>query len=101
MFGKKKKEDAPKIYVAPIKEALQRLLELDEKDLLKQNKVKAYYTELTDILRLYLWNRYSIRTLERTSEEILESLRNSYFKDDEAYNELKEIFKFLEKEGKN
>ena len=41
---------------------------------------------------MYLWNRYAIRTMERTSEEILESLKNYDFKDDDAFNTLKEIF---------
>lgn len=72
--------------------ALRELGKLKENKLWQQDKIKEYYTVLTDILRMYLWNRYSIRTMERTSEEILQSLRASEFKDDDAYNELKEIF---------
>jgi hypothetical protein len=74
IFRKKKKEDTPKIYVAPIKEALQRLLELDEKDLLKQNKVKAYYTELTDIVRTYIEKDIKIPALESTTNELIETI---------------------------
>ncbi|PLX16278.1 MAG: hypothetical protein C0597_08065 [Marinilabiliales bacterium] len=58
----------------------------------QQDKVKEYYTDLTDILRLYLWNRYTVRTLERTSEEILDSLKNIDFSDEEAFETLKDIF---------
>ena len=72
--------------------ALRNLSRLKDDKLWQQDKIKTYYTILTDILRVYLWNRYSIRTLERTSEEILESLKNSDFKDDEAFISLKEIF---------
>ena len=72
--------------------ALRDLNKLKEEKLWQKDRIKKYYTELTDILRVYLWNRYTIRTLERTSEEILESLKISDFKDDEAFNTLKEIF---------
>lgn len=72
--------------------AFRDLERLKKDKLWQQNKIKEYYTDLTDVLRLYLWNRYSIRTLERTSEEILGSLEISDFNDDEAYNTLKDIF---------
>jgi hypothetical protein len=72
--------------------ALRDLTRLKDDKLWQHDKTKSYYTILTDILRLYLWNRYSIRTLERTSEEILDSLKASDFKDDELLNSLKDIF---------
>lgn len=72
--------------------AYRDLSKLKDNKLWQKEKVKEYYTDLTDILRMYLWNRYSIRTLERTSEEILESLQESEFNDENAYSELKEIF---------
>ena len=74
IFRKKKKVAAPKVYVAPIKEALQRLLELDEKELIKQNKVKAYYTELTDIVRTYIEKDIKIPALESTTNELIETI---------------------------
>ncbi len=72
--------------------AYRSLEKLKSEKLWQHEKIKVYYTVLTDILRLYLWNRYAIRTLERTSEEILESLKVSDFKDDEAFETLKGIF---------
>ena len=72
--------------------ALRDLTRLKDDKLWQHDKVKSYYTILTDILRLYLWNRYSIRTLERTSEEILDSLKASNFKDNELFDSLKDIF---------
>ncbi len=72
--------------------AFRGLEKLKKDKLWQQEKIKEYYTDLTDILRLYLWNRYSIRTLERTSEEILESLEISDFNDEEAYDILKDVF---------
>lgn len=72
--------------------ALRDLNKLKENKLWQKDRIKKYYTELTDIIRVYLWNRYSIRTLERTSEEILESLKFSDFNDEDAFNTIKEIF---------
>ncbi|MCD4834086.1 MAG: hypothetical protein K8R31_09845 [Bacteroidales bacterium] len=72
--------------------ALRDLSKLKTDKLWQQGRIKDYYTVLTDTLRMYLWNRYAIRTLERTSEEILESLKISEFKDEDAFNILKDIF---------
>ncbi len=72
--------------------ALRDLEKLKTNKLWQKERIKDYYTELTDILRMYLWNRYAVRTLERTSEEILDSLKVMDFKDDDAFNILKEIF---------
>ena len=72
--------------------ALRDLSRLKDDKLWQNDKIKTYYTVLTDIVRLYLWNRYKIRTLERTSEEILDSLKASDFKNNDAFNTLKEIF---------
>lgn len=73
--------------------ALRDLNKLKSEKLWQKDQVKEYYTELTDVLRMYLWNRYSIRTMERTSEEILDSLKNSEFKDVDLFNSLKDILK--------
>lgn len=72
--------------------ALRDLSRLKNDKLWQKDKIKTYYTVLSDILRLYLWNRYAIRTMERTSEEILQSLLNSDFKNEDAFNDLKDIF---------
>ena len=72
--------------------AYRDLKRLKEQKLWQNDRVKEYYTELTDILRKYLWNRYAIRTLERTSDEILQSLKNSPFYDEQPCLLLKDIF---------
>ncbi|MDX9697813.1 MAG: hypothetical protein RBT49_18620 [Bacteroidales bacterium] len=70
-----------------------RDLEKLKNDKLWQNeKTKDYYTRLSDILRHYLWNRYAIRTLERTSDEILKSYKGSDYYDEKLFSNLKEIF---------
>lgn len=76
VFRKKVKKAAPVVYVEPIQEALQRLKELDEKELLKQNKVKIYYSELTDIVRTYIEKDIKIPALESTTNELIETIND-------------------------
>ena len=74
VLRKKVKKEAPIVLVEPIQEALQRLKELDEKELLKQNKVKIYYSELTDIVRTYIEKDIKIPALESTTDELIETI---------------------------
>lgn len=76
--------------------ALRELDRLKEDRLWQNDQVKAYYTRLTEILRTYLWMRYSIKTLERTTEEILSSLQNSEMGDQAAYNLLADNLRFAD-----
>lgn len=73
--------------------ALRELDKLKTEKLWQNDKVKLYYTRLADILRTYLWHRYDIKTLERTTDEILNSLKNTGFSDDEMFNKLEQILK--------
>ncbi len=55
--------------------ALGKLNEIQSKKLWQQEQTKQYYIELSDVLREYLENRYSIKTQEKTTDEILIELR--------------------------
>ncbi|MDD3666068.1 MAG: hypothetical protein PHQ65_12440 [Bacteroidales bacterium] len=57
-------------------EALQRLDELRLKKLWQAGEVKFYYTELTDIMRVYLERRFAIQAAEMTSAEIMEGIQH-------------------------
>ena len=74
IFRKKKEKIIPKVHVAPIQEAMQRLVELDGKKLLQQNKIKIYYSELTDIVRTYIEKDIKIPALESTTNELIETI---------------------------
>ncbi len=73
--------------------ALRDLDKLKEEKLWQNDKVKLYYTRLADIVRTYLWHRYDIKTLERTTDEILNSLSNTGFTDNELFTKLEQILK--------
>lgn len=76
VFRKKVKKEAPVVYVEPIQEALQRLKELDDKELLKQQKIKIYYSELTDIVRTYIEKDIKVPALESTTNELIETIND-------------------------
>jgi hypothetical protein len=63
------------LLIAPHLEAMNKLKELRDKKLWQQEQVKQYHIELSDIVREYLEKRYDIKTHEKTTDEILTSLR--------------------------
>ena len=58
----------------PFDRAMQRLKELDGKQLIEQDKVKLYYVELTDIVRTFIEREMNIPALESTTDELLETI---------------------------
>ena len=66
---KKKKEEAktPPLLAHII--AYEALVALEKKDYIRKGQTKAYYIELSDIVRRYLENRFNIRAPEMTTEE--------------------------------
>lgn len=72
-------------------QALNKLSKLKSQNLPTKGKTKEYYTRLTDILRWYLRRQYGIKTLERTSAEILSETRD-IDKLSNNYEILKSIF---------
>jgi hypothetical protein len=55
--------------------AMDELGALKAKQLWQQGHVKEYYSELTEILRRYFENRYTLPALEETTDEIMDGLR--------------------------
>jgi hypothetical protein len=76
----RKRKPAAPVAAAPVPErpahviALEELARLKEQRLWQQGLVKAYYSELTGVLRRYFENRYAIQALEQTTGEIMASL---------------------------
>lgn len=65
-----KKED-------PVSAALRQLGELREEQLCQRGEEKQYYTRLTDILRIYLRDRFGINAMEMTSTQIRHALNSN------------------------
>ena len=72
--------------------ALQELDKLKGEELWQHEKVKDYYTRLTDIVRVYIEERFTIAAMEQTSFEILASFKAKEAQvDTKSVGELKEI----------
>ncbi len=72
--GKGLFEAAPKPKLPPHIIALDELERLKHKKLWQAGQTKPYYTELTDIVRVYIEGRYNVAAIEMTSDEILEGI---------------------------
>ena len=72
--------------------ALQELDKLKGEELWQHEKVKDYYTRLTDIVRVYIEDRFTIAAMEQTTFEILTSFKAKETQvDPKSVVELKEI----------
>ncbi len=61
----------------PYDEAIEKLHELDNKLLWQNNEVKKYYSELTEIIRIYIEKELKIPALEITTFELVKKLSSS------------------------
>jgi hypothetical protein len=95
-YLKKRKKKEPvfrmpsKPKLPPHELALAALEDLRNKKLWQNNKVKEFHTELTEIIRKYIEDRFSIPALEMISDDIIETIKNINISD-EIKKELKEM----------
>jgi len=61
--------------IPPYEKALDELARLRLKKLWQAGKVKEYYSELTDIIRVYIEERFDVMAIEMTTHEILDDLK--------------------------
>lgn len=57
--------------------AMRELKQLRSESLWKKGMIKEYYTRLTDIVRRYIEKRFAVLAMERTSNEIINELKQS------------------------
>tara|TARA_Y100000588_G_scaffold28312_1_gene27698 strand:+ start:641 stop:1564 length:924 start_codon:yes stop_codon:yes gene_type:complete len=79
---------APELQIPPHKYALMQLAELEREELWQKGELKAYYSRLVDILRIYLERQMSIQAMESTAEEIIGDLEDQNLPKD-LFEELK------------
>ena len=72
VFVKKEKPKEPAYVIA-----LRDLDMLKEEKLWQQGLIKEYYSKLTDIIRIYIDDRFGIHAMEMTTEEIREVMRKN------------------------
>ncbi len=90
----RKRKKGEKLFAAPPKpklpphiQAINELESLRLKKLWQAGQVKAYHTELTDIIREYVEGRFHIGAVEMTSDEIMDALKTQPV-NDEAWQKL-------------
>ena len=74
----------------PHTQALQDIERIKGDKHLRMTDPKAYYTELTDVLRTYMAERFGFNAMEMTSAEIIDKLLET--NDKESIRELKYLF---------
>ncbi|WP_299054440.1 hypothetical protein [uncultured Polaribacter sp.] len=96
-FVIRKKNEEKEIFTEPLlppfEEALSKLEILDKKLLWQNNKIKQYYSELTEIVRGYIERELKVPALEKTTDQVLDMLKD--FKDAETILTSEETIKKL------
>lgn len=78
-FSRKKKlvvAEPEKPRIPPHVLALQSLEKISSEKIWKEGHVKQYYSSISDTVRLYIENRFGIKALESTTDEIMLSFRS-------------------------
>lgn len=71
---RKNKTDDMEAQLPPYQWAMLKLSEIRERKMFASGQPRLYYTDLTEILRVYLMRRFDINAMEMTSSQILASL---------------------------
>jgi hypothetical protein len=87
----------PKPKLPPHIIALQELDKLKTEQLWEHEKVKDYYTRLTDIIRVYIEDRFMMAAMEQTTFEILSGFKIKESPiDNKSYDDLREILELAD-----
>lgn len=74
----------------PHREAMKHIEEIKANKNIQREDPKLYYTELTDVIRTYIAERFGFNAMEMTSAEIIEQLLQ--VKDKDSLKDLKYLF---------
>lgn len=74
----------------PHEQAMHEIARIKEEKSWQKGDPKGYYTELTDVIRVYIHQRFGFNAMEKTSAEIIDYLQES--NDKEAIEDLRQLF---------
>ncbi|HIP48283.1 MAG TPA: hypothetical protein EYG92_04870 [Lutibacter sp.] len=96
--NRKSRKQKSKKLLSPIEAALDQFQTLDSKQLLKDEKIKQYYIELTEIVRDYIGKDVHIPTMEVTTDELITllELHNKSNKIGIDKERIKQLHQFLQ-----
>lgn len=96
--NRKNKEEKEEIEydpsIPPYILAMESLRRIEQERLWQNGYFKKYYTEITDVLRIYYHRIYSIKTKELTSRELIEALHGKTLFDNESVTMLEYISRY-------
>ncbi|MFB6318770.1 hypothetical protein [Saccharicrinis sp. FJH54] len=76
--------------------ALENLENLKKEKLWQTDRIKEFYTRLTEILRVYIEDRFEVKAMEQTSDEILEAMKKAELEGDAVLDNLRQILKLAD-----
>lgn len=82
LYSIKRKQKGKPLFKLPVKPkepahiiALRELDRIKNEKIWQKDKIKEYYSEVTEVLRTYIEDRFEIPAMEQTSEETLDSFK--------------------------
>jgi hypothetical protein len=89
---RKPEDKGPKVPAIPLPiQWMKQLESIDQQQLWQNGKHKAYYVEVTGVIRKFIEYKYNIKALEQTSHEIISSLKLSAI-DPAMMNRIQNLF---------
>jgi len=93
--GKQKEEGSKFINVKPNEPphiiAIRELDKIKEQKLWEKDRIKEFYTLVSNTIREYIENRYNINALEQTSDEMLTEMKSKIQLDNEVMSKLTQM----------
>jgi len=86
----------PEPVLPPYLLALNQLDRIKKEKPWQQGRSKEYHTELTDVIREYIEQIFTIKSMEMTSDEILTQLNGLRLEKKSAYEGLRQIFQLAD-----
>jgi len=94
--GRERKKELPVVIKQPWEIAFERLEAMKSQQFITQGMLDKFYSELSDIVRQYCEDRFSIRAPEMTTEEFLSDLKNSRDLNSEQKLKLKKFLNYCD-----
>ena len=100
LWKKYRKTNIKEVFVKPKPSlpahviALDSLEKLRLKRLIENNRIKEYYSEISEILRIYLNNRFSMMAIEMTTQEILAIISMNEQINEDSFKLIKEVLEY-------
>ena len=92
LYGKAPEQTAPKEPLRPAEEiALEKLDIIREQKIWQSGQIKEYHTQLTDVVREYIAQRFNVSSTEQTSDETLRAMRPLLNEQKDLYEQLRKM----------